>query len=119
MYIVTQPSNGYATRPLNLDQAAAHVLSYDGHEWEICPSDDGVGYELWVSMHSRNSACWAGLGKSVIFSLETDFVKACEDIFRQVINHADWWSGQQVFAEEEYARMMAEIAADEAAADAE
>lgn len=115
MYIVTQPSNGHATRPLNLDQAAAHVLSYDGHKWEICPSDDGVGYELWVSTHSRNSACWKGLGKSVIFSLRDDLTQATEEIFAQVLRHATWWSGQYAYTETEYFRMMAEIAADEAA----
>lgn len=118
MYIVVD-SNAHATRPLNLDQAAVHVLGYDGHEWEIRPGVTWAGYELWVSTHSRNSGCYRGLTRCVIFSLEADFVKACEDIFRQVLDHADWWSHQQAFTEEEYARMMAEIAADEAAAEAE
>lgn len=116
MYIVTQPSNGHVTRPMTLAEAADHVMSYDGHEYDIRPSADGVGYELWLSCHSRNSTCWKGLTKSVIFSLRDDLAQATEEIFVQVLRHATWWHGQYAYTEKEYTRMIAEFAADEAAA---
>lgn len=97
--------------------AASIVMSYDGHEWDIRPLDDGEGFALWASQFSRNSTAGGKpLVKSVIYSLKTDRAEAEADIFQQVCDHADWWKGCDVRDQAEYDADMARLAAEEAGA---
>lgn len=93
-------------------EAAISVLTYDGHQFEIRPADDGKGWRLWTTRFSRNSTCYDGLHRGVIFSIEPDFVAAEADIFGQVIQNAEWWRGQEVMTDADYAAMRAEMEAD-------
>ena len=57
------------TRGLTAVEAADILLTQDGHEYEIRPEEDGVGYRLWNTAFSRNSTAYNGLRKTVIYSL--------------------------------------------------
>lgn len=93
-----------------LASAAQIVMNYDGNEYEIRAENDG-GYRLWVSRHSRNSTAWDGLTSSRIFSLNNDEALATAEIYRKVIQHADWWNDQRVVTDADYAAELAEVAA--------
>jgi hypothetical protein len=95
-------------RGADLQTAAHTVMSYDGHEFEIIPEKDGYGYRLWTSQFSRNSCCWRGLTKSVIFSLAKTKATAEIEIYQQVIARADYWKGCTVMTDGDYAAMIAE-----------
>ena len=98
---------------LNIEEAAAAVMNYDGHEYEIRPCADGDGYVLWTSPCSRNSGHWRGLVPSVIFSLSNDIDIAPAEICRDVIQRAHWWLSQEVITDDEYAARMANANADD------
>jgi hypothetical protein len=91
-----------------LATAAQIVLGYDGHEFEI--RQDGGRFELWTSTFSRNSTAYNGLARSRISSLNTDAARAAADIYRQVIRNADWFEGQRVETDADYAAEVAEAA---------
>lgn len=90
-----------------LAQAAQIVMGYDGHEFEIQQHDGR--FELWTSRFSRNSTAYNGLTRSRISSGNTDEGLATADIYRQVIRNADWWSGQRVLTDADYAAEFTEI----------
>ena len=100
----------------SLSEAAQAVLGYDGHEYEIRKDEDGLGYTLWVSQFSRNSALGGRpLVRSAIYSSfngqsEGD---AEAEIFRKVIAHASSWDNQDVMTDESYAKLLADLTPDE------
>lgn len=72
--------------------AAVEIMQHDGHDFDIRPSTDGQGFELWVSRFSRNSPAGGGsLVKSQIYSLKPDRAAAETEIAERVI--AARWSG--------------------------
>lgn len=109
-YTVLNRHGEVQERNCGLHEAAETVLRYDGYEFEIRPEEDGRGYRLWTSTFSRNSGCFNGLTRSVIFSLEDHPAHAVQDIYRQVINHSDWWCGCDVMSDDDYDAMQAEAA---------
>lgn len=111
-YTVLNAHGEVQERNCDVAEAAELVLRYDGHEFEILPEEDGGGYALWTSLTSRNSGHYKGLRKSRIFSLKDNATEAGEDIYRQVIVNADWWSGCCVMTDDDYEAMMAEASAE-------
>lgn len=89
------------------------ILTDDGHQYEIRPEVDGEGFRLWTSMFSRNSTAWNGLTESTVYSLEMDADKAEQEIAEKVIA-AGWPHMPEAVTDEQYAAMLAELAADEA-----
>lgn len=92
-------------------QVARGLLGHDGHEWEIRRADGG-GFDLWISNFSRNSSCFNGLTRSVIFSLKNNETEAEADIFQRVVD-SGFWSGLDYMSDADYAQMLAEGEADE------
>lgn len=104
-FTIYSGSTGNSTSGLTAIEAARELLGYDGHEFEIRRADGG-GHELWVSMFSRNSACFSGLTRSVIFSIKDDPDGAEEDISQRVIKSGFWENGNiSVMTDEAFSAM--------------
>lgn len=101
---------------LTLDGAARCVMSYDGYDFTIEPSEDGRGFALLVTEFSQNSTLGGRpMVKSCIFSFADTREAAQADIFRQVVEHADWWGGKggmEVLTDADSAEREAEFMAD-------
>lgn len=104
-FTIYSGSTGNATSGLTAIEAARELLGYDGHEFEIRRAKGG-GHELWVSKFSRNSACFNGLTRSVIFSISDDPDGAEEDISQRVIKSGFWESDNiSVMTDEAFSAM--------------
>lgn len=57
-FVVLNPQGEVLKSNASAKEAAEVVLGYDGHEWEIRPGHHNIGYTLFVSKFSRNSACY-------------------------------------------------------------
>lgn len=106
--IINSNSGLVEDRGVSLETAARELLGYDGFEYEIRRADDGRGYELWVSRFSRNSTCYNGLTRSVVFSISDDEAAATAEIYQRVIESGHW-TGPDVITDEQYDRMIAEM----------
>lgn len=96
MYTVTTRHGDVQGRGLSAKEAADMILTYDGHLYEIRPGSHGL-MDLWVSRHSQNSTIGARpLIKSVIFGTTED------EIWQNVITHADYWHGQSCLFDTDY-----------------
>lgn len=113
LYTVIDQNGSVIDSSLTAVEAMGVILTDDGHEWDIRAEEDGEGFRLWVSSHSRNSTAWNGIGKSVIYSLEMDREKAKQEIAERVIA-ARWPRMPEAMTDEQHAAMMADLAADEA-----
>lgn len=87
--IVDTNSDIIRARGATAAEAAAELLSHDGHEYEVRAAEGG-GHSLWVSRFSRNSACYDGLTRSVIYSPLDDAAEAEADIYNRVIASGHW-----------------------------
>ena len=54
-YIVTNRHGEVQARHLSAADAAAVIMQYDSHDFEVRPADDGRGFELWITRFSRAS----------------------------------------------------------------
>mgnify|MGYP006919628563 CR=1 FL=1 len=112
-YTVLDAAGSIEDSDLTIDAAARCVMSYDGHDFAIEPAADGRGFDLFVTEFSRNSTLGGRpMVKSRIFSLADTREAAEADIFKQVIDHADWWKGMEVLTDADYAEREAEFMAD-------
>ena len=109
MYTVLNSQGSVIARHLSATDAMAEILLHDGHEYEIRTAEDGEGFELWISRHSRNSPAGGGaLVKSVIYSLETDEAKATAEIAQKVID-AGWERHPTALTDSTYDEMIADL----------
>lgn len=112
-YVVLDRSGNVIADDCDLELAAITVLTEDGYDYAIRPSADRdgnprEGFDLWHSDGSENSTRGARhMVKTVIFSLEIDEAAATADIYRQVIEHADWFRAD-VMTTEAYEAMLAD-----------
>ena len=113
LYTVLDSNGSVLDRHCTVAEAAHTVMIEDGHEYEIREGEyKGVRmFELWTSQFSRNSGCYNGLTKSVIFSLNPDRKTAEAEIYREVIKTAVWWKHCNVQSDEDYDAMLAETVA--------
>ena len=88
-------------RGLTLEQAAARLLTEDGHEYEI-REEDGL-FELFYSRHSRNST----MGAKLTSYAGGNFVDSNRDRLLQKIVMAEW-CGAEAMLDDEFTHMMAE-----------
>ena len=116
LYTVLNRHGEVQGRGLTVAHAARTVMEYDGYAFEIRPGDPKFGgFDLWCSDGSAASIRGAThMTKSVIFSLESDRATAEAEIFKQVIDHADWRHGCDVVPDKDYDKMLADLAAEEA-----
>lgn len=110
-YTISNKSGIVVSTGATAAEVARELLGYDGHEWEIRRADGG-GFELWISNFSRNSTCFNGLTRSVIFSIKDDKDEAEADIFARVVG-SGFWTGLDYMSDADYAQMLAEGEADE------
>ena len=111
-YTVTTESGEYPERGLSAALAADLIMSNDGHEHEIRPDADGLGFTLWTSEFSRNSPSGGRpLTKSVIYSIQDDRGQAEAEIYQAVLDNAGWWK-MSVQTDADYDAMLAETADD-------
>lgn len=83
---------------LTVAEAAHIVLTDDSQEYDIRPSEDGDGFDLW----SRQQVANKGWTKTVIWSISADHDEAEAEIFAKVIA-ADWPRHPEVLTDEQYA----------------
>ena len=108
-YAVINENSGEAIATgLTAAEAAFKVLTDDSREFDIRGAEDGNGFELW----SRQQVANKGWTKTVVYSVEDDLDAAEAEIFDKVIN-ADWPHRPEVMTDQQYAEMLAELAADE------
>ena len=110
-YTITNNSGKVISTGATVAELARELLGYDGHEWQIREAEGG-GFDLWISNFSRNSACYNGLTRSVIFSIKSDEAEAEADIFQRVVN-SGFWTGLDYMTDADHARMIAEAEAEE------
>ena len=114
LYTVLDSNGEIMERSVDAGEAARAVMVDDGYTYSIQPITDGAGkggFALWTSTFSRNSTTGARETESVLFSLETDPAAAELDIYRQVIEHSDWWRGCNIMTDVEYDAIAADFAA--------
>ena len=115
-YIVTNRHGEVQARHLSAADAAAVVMQYDSHDFDVRPAADGRGFELWITQRSQASTLGGRpMVKSVIYSLVGDRAAAEAEIYAAVLAAADAWCGCQVMADDEYDAQAREMAAEEAA----
>jgi hypothetical protein len=117
-YTVYSPASGTVYgRGLDVTDAAEIILTHDGHEYEVRPADDGIGFDLFISRGSRNST--SGLGGFVqawrhnrlIGTSTMDKDQAWREIAAQVVT-AGWERVPDAMTDADYDAMLAEIARD-------
>jgi hypothetical protein len=89
---------------LTAAEAARIVLTDDSQEYDIRPSEDGEGFDLWCRQQVANK----GWTKTVIWSISSDRDEAEAEIFAKVIA-ADWSRHPEVLTDKQYASMMADL----------
>lgn len=102
-YAVLKTNGETIDTDLTAAEAAQAILSDDGQDYEIRPSSDYPGFDLWTRKQVANR----GWHKTVIFSLETDADKAEAEICERVI-HANWQNEPFAMTMEAYKEMLAE-----------
>lgn len=108
-YTVTDQNSGdVIDSGLSVIEAMDAILTDDGHEYEVRPAADGHGFELWTSLHSRNSTLGGRLIKSVVFSLADDREQATHEIAESVISR-QWPRKPVAMTDEAHDTMMVEI----------
>jgi len=95
MFTVIHDGGTVELSSASLAEAAHMVMRYDGHEFEIRANEDG-GFSLWTTRFSRNSRCYRGLTRSMIYSIEDDKTRAEAEIYQKVIddNAGRWESAR-------------------------
>ncbi len=92
-------------RHLTLKDAAEELLTYDSHEYEIRPEDDGTGYRLWITPFSRASTFGGqAMIKSRFFSLSGDLESAEREIFDAVVLPV--WHGAWALTDDSFDEIM-------------
>lgn len=117
-YTVYSPASGTEYgRHLDVTAAAEIILTHDGHEYEVRPATDGIGFDLFVSRGSRNSfggtrgmvPAWRG--RRPIGTSTMDPGQAWREIAAQVVT-AGWDGVPEAMSDADYDAMLAEIAAE-------
>lgn len=110
-YTVYSPSNGTVYgRGLSVTDAAEIILTNDGHDYEVRPAADGLGFELFITRGSRNAFgghrgfARAWRGKRLIDSASPDREAAWQEVALQVIT-AGWKGVPDVMTDAEYDAM--------------
>jgi hypothetical protein len=89
---------------LTLEGAADEILNSDGREYDIRPSEDGNGFELWARQQVANK----GWTRTVIYSLEDGRLAAELEILTKVIA-ANWARHPIAMTDAEFAAMTSEL----------
>lgn len=88
-------------------EAAHIVLTDDSQEYELRPSEDGEGFDLW----SRQQVANKGWTRTRFFSLADTEDQAWAEIASEVIYAG--LRGPEVMTDEAYTEMLAQLAEDE------
>lgn len=80
-YAIVNQNHGYTLKDLSLEETARQILTHDGCEFDIRPSD--LGYDLWYRQQVANIK-WI---RSSVYSIEDDLEKAHKDIYLKVISN--------------------------------
>ena len=91
---------------LSLEEAAAVILSKDGHTWSLRRDTTGTTW-LYTSWLPQNSAACLGERKRGIYSVQSDPTLARHEIFEKLIElsqHPDV-SGLEAMLQDEYKRL--------------
>jgi hypothetical protein len=114
LYTVVNANGEVQATGCSVREAAQTVMNYDSHDYDIRRAEDGNGFELWTSQFSRASTLGGRpLVKSTIYSVSDDEPAAEAEIFKKVIDHADWWKGCNVMTDAEYETIQAYLAAEQ------
>ena len=98
-YTVIDPASGEPLgRHLTVAEAAATILTDDGHEFEIRASD--TGHDLWCRQQVTNK----GWTRTVVFSLSDDRAEAEAEIFGKVIK-SRWPLHPAAISDDDYDKM--------------
>jgi hypothetical protein len=80
-YAIVNTNHGYTLKDLSLDEVAHEILTQDGCEYEIRPTE--LGHDLYYRQQVANIK-WT---RSSIYSIEDDLDKATKDIFLKALNN--------------------------------
>jgi len=101
-FTVTDTDGEPIARHLTVAEAAHIILSDDGRDYEIRPTDNG-GFVLWSRQQVANRP-WA---KTVVFSLADTLAEAEAEIFADVIS-ANWPRHPEAMTDAEFDAIAAE-----------
>lgn len=106
-YAVFKSNGDLIDTELTAAKAAKEILTHDGQDYEIRPSADSPGFDLW----SRQQVANVKWHKTSLFSLELDEKKAETAIFEKVVALSGNWRGQPfAMTMESYNQMQADAA---------
>lgn len=108
-----QDDSSTARRGLSVHEAAAEMLAYNGHDYEIRPMADGRGFRLWTCQPVANRR-WE---ETVVFSLEADEAAATSEIMHRVVafhnsRTGGSWAGD-CMPDADFDQMLADAAEDD------
>jgi hypothetical protein len=115
-YTLVDHNGTVLNQGLTAVEAMDEILTYDGYRYEIKDSylNGLVCWDLWHSDGSENSPRGAShMRPTILHSFEEDEAKARQDIAEQLIK-AGWSRMPEAMTDEDYAAMMADLAAQEA-----
>lgn len=120
MTTYTYPTDGSRINPrsgMTAEEVAVERLTHDGHLYEM--RAESGGWQIYVSEGSVNA--FGGAGRMVrgwannrlLYSADPNEAEAWQELALLVV-FADWRRVPDAMTDEEYQRMMADIAADDA-----
>lgn len=107
-FVVLNPQGEVLKSNASAKEAAEVVLGYDGHEWEIRPGHHNIGYTLFVSKFSRNSACYDSRLIEIVHANGNSMEEIEEKIFQEVCHEQSIWNDCTIIGQDQYDASMAE-----------
>lgn len=101
--LINHMSGEVEQRGVSTMDAAETLLMHDGNQFEIRPEPDG-GFGLYTSRFSRNSSCFDGLTRSVIYSSSELLQTATAEIYQKVVE-CGFWERPTIMSDSSYDSM--------------